>query len=179
MTGVLNRSSTSKLQRSPFGVCALHQMGWNGLPDIISEWHLDRYDLFVERPHQVTGAWQLLPSFFFFFKIKKEKKQQSLMYLKDIRESNGQWRFKQGSWGSKVVDEAAIYQHLRWKGMFYLQLRCLKCISMTGSQRLANSLRQAIRPSLSICLCEERHNGEVILLLTQAGFSKGAKTLKF
>lgn len=35
--------------------------------------------------------------FFFFFKIRKEKKQQSLMYLKDIHESNGQWCFKQGS----------------------------------------------------------------------------------
>lgn len=39
---------------------------------------------------------------------------------------------------------------------FHPELKCLKCISMTGSQRLANSLMQAIRLSLSICLCRKR-----------------------
>lgn len=129
------------------------------------------------------GHWGLTASsvffFFFFSKIKKEKSNNLWCTWKIFTSQMDNGSSNKGHRGSKVIDEAAIYQHLRWKGMFYLQLRFLKCISMNGSQRLANSLRQAMGPSLSICLCEKRHNGELILLLTQAGFRKAAKTLKF
>lgn len=67
----------------------------------------------------------------------------------------------EGHRGSELADEEVIYQReingeKTKRRKFHLELKCLKCISMTGSQRLANSLMQAIRLSLSICLCRKR-----------------------
>lgn len=117
--------------------------------------------------------------FFFSFKLKRKKSNNLWCTWKIFTSQMDNGASNKGHRGSKVVDEAAIYQHMRWKGMFYLQLRCLKCISMTGSQRLANSLRQAIRLSLSICLCEERQTMENWSSSPMLDSAKAAKTLKF
>lgn len=61
----------------------VHHTKWAGMvPDVPSEWHLDHYDLFVERPRQVTRAWWLLPSFPFFFSFFLIKKATIFDVLK-------------------------------------------------------------------------------------------------
>lgn len=76
MTGAFNRFSTSKLQRrDPCECTRPNGLEWSHVP---SEWHLDHYDLFVERLRQVTRAWQLLPSFPPFFSFLNKKKKATI-----------------------------------------------------------------------------------------------------